>query len=128
MLGSLSTAGGAECTLEIQESQSKLFEFLPNLSQPAECGEACLPGVPGLVPIGGMVGLEVQCASQGGHCCQWQAHSHPMGEPILVLVYHPGLNEILLKPGHLRSWSWYVGVAADVLWEVIVGRVMQGEA
>ena len=88
MLGSLSTAGGAECTLEIQESQSKICEFLPNLSQPAECGEACLPGVPGLVPIGGMVGLEVQRASQGGHCCQWQAHSHPMREPRSVDWLH----------------------------------------
>ena len=91
MLGSLSTAGGAECTLEMQESHSKLFEFLSNLTQPAECGEPCLPGEPGLVPSGGVVGLQVQCASQ------WQTHSHPVREPRLVLVYHPGLNETSCK-------------------------------
>ena len=88
VLDILSTAGGAECTLEIQESQSKLFEFLPNSAQPAKGGEACLPGVSGLMPICGMVGLEVQCASQGGHCCQWQAHSHPMREPRSVDWLH----------------------------------------
>ena len=120
VLGSLSTAGGAECTLEMQESKSKLFEFLPNSTQPAKCGEPCLPGEPGLVPSGGVVGLQVQCASQ------WQTHSHPVREPRLVLVNHPGLNETpMLIPGHLRSRSWYVGVAADVLWKVVVGRVMQ---
>ena len=55
--------------------------FSPNPTQPAECGEASLPGVPGLVPRGGVLGLEVQRASQGGQCGQWQAHSHPMWEP-----------------------------------------------
>ena len=39
-----------------------------------------------------------------------------------------GLIELLLKPWHLGSWSWYVSVAADVLGEVVVGGVVQGQA
>ena len=38
------------------------------------------------------------------------------------------LNELLLKPWHLGCWSWYVSVAADVLGEVVVGGVVQGQA
>ena len=81
MLGNLSTAGGAECTLEMQESQSKFLSEFFLSAQPAKCGEASFPGVPGLVSCGGVVGLEVQRAGQGGQCGQWQAHSHPMREP-----------------------------------------------
>ena len=76
VLGILSTAGGAECTLRIPKRQKKDIE----INAPAKRGKPPLPGVPGLLHVV-VVGVQVQGARQGGHRGQRQAHRHPVREP-----------------------------------------------
>ena len=76
VLGILSTAGGAECTLRIPKRQKKYIE----INVPAKRGKPPLPGVPGLLHVV-VVGVQVQGARQGGHRGQRQAHRHPVREP-----------------------------------------------
>jgi len=71
---------------------------------PAKRGKPPLPGVPGLLHVVVVVGVQVQGARQGGHRGQRQAHCHPVWEP-----------------WQFWSWSWNVSVAADVFGEVVVG-------
>ena len=123
MLGSLSTAGGAECTLEIQESQLKLELFsktesnLPNVARRASL--VCLDSCPVLLVV-----------------WWWVCRSSVQAKGVIVVIVTPCGNLdfyslTVLKaaqPWHLWSWSRYVSVAADVLGEVVVGCVVQGQA